>query len=177
MRGTVPGLVSPHPLVDTLPALYREDPIASRLCAGLDEVLAPVLLTLDCLGAHLDPRTAPEDLLPWLTGWVGLVPGPGTAPDTLRELVATAWQLSTWCGTARGVRLAVRLLVGVEPEVVESGGASWDAGPRPPLPGEAVPRLEIRLPPGTPQDADLAGLERLLAGVVPAHVEWRVVRG
>jgi hypothetical protein len=48
MRGTVPGLASPHPLGGTLPALYADDSFAQRLCDGLDEVLAPVLATLDC---------------------------------------------------------------------------------------------------------------------------------
>ena len=62
MRGTVPGLASPHPLGETLPALYADDSFAQRLCQGLDEVLAPLLSTLDCLPAYLDPATAPADL-------------------------------------------------------------------------------------------------------------------
>ena len=61
MRGTVDGSPSPLPLAATLPAMLREDPFAQQLCAGLDEVLAPVLLTLDGFAAYLDVATAPQD--------------------------------------------------------------------------------------------------------------------
>jgi phage tail-like protein len=36
----------------------------------LHEVLAPVVATIDCLGAYLDPALTPEDFLRWLGGWV-----------------------------------------------------------------------------------------------------------
>src|SRR5215472_8724579 len=81
MRGTVPGLASPHPLGGTLPGLYADDSFAQRLCLGLDELLAPVLATLDCLPAYLDPGTAPSDLLDWLADWVGIaIPPDGPLP-------------------------------------------------------------------------------------------------
>ena len=79
MRGIVPGLASPHPIGGTLPGLYADDSFAQRLCEGLDELLAPVLATLDCLPAYLDPGTAPLDLLEWLAGWVGIAVAPGAA--------------------------------------------------------------------------------------------------
>ena len=71
MRGTIPGLGTPHPLGSGLPALYLEDDLAQRLLAALDEVLAPVLCTLDNLDHYLDPSLAPLDFVEWLAGWVG----------------------------------------------------------------------------------------------------------
>ena len=96
MRGTVPGLASPHPLGETLPALYAEDSFAQRLCQGLDEVLAPLLSTLDCLPAYLDPATAPADLVEWLAGWVGVAIAPGMPEKRRRQLVAAAARLYVW---------------------------------------------------------------------------------
>ena len=96
MRGTVPGLTSPHPLGESLPALYADDSLAQRLCQGLDEVLAPVLATLDCLTAYLDPATAPVDLVEWLAGWVGVAVAPEMPDRRRRLLVAAAAQLYVW---------------------------------------------------------------------------------
>jgi hypothetical protein len=72
MRGLVPGLATPYPLVEILPSLLREDAFAQSICAGLDEVLAPVIATLDSLPAYLDPATVPDDMLGWLAGWMGI---------------------------------------------------------------------------------------------------------
>ena len=57
MRGLVPDLISPHPLGSTLPVVFREDDFTQRFCAGLDDVLAPVIATLDSLPAYFDPAT------------------------------------------------------------------------------------------------------------------------
>ncbi len=84
MRGTIDGLLSPHPLVETLPAMLRDDPFARSLCAGFDELLAPVILDLDTFAAHLDPMTAPDDMLIWLAQWLGVGIDSGTDPVPLR---------------------------------------------------------------------------------------------
>ena len=55
MRGTIAGLVSPAPLTETLPAMLRTDHFAQQLCASFDEVLAPVILSLDALNERLRP--------------------------------------------------------------------------------------------------------------------------
>src|SRR5215831_2087780 len=107
MRGTVPGLASPHPLGGTLPGLYADDSFAQRLCQGLDELLAPVLATLDCLPAYLDPATAPPDLLEWLAGWVGMAIDPDVPDARRRQLVADAAQLYAWRGTAYAITAIV----------------------------------------------------------------------
>ena len=72
MRGMVAELASPHPLVDTLPSMLREDSFAGGLCGSFDGLLAPVLLTLDTFADYLDPATTPEDMIPWLAQWLGL---------------------------------------------------------------------------------------------------------
>ena len=60
MRFGVEGLCSPRPFMDTMPSVYRGDPLAQQLCAAFDDVLAPIFATLDCFPAYLDPKTRPE---------------------------------------------------------------------------------------------------------------------
>ena len=63
-RGRSPALPSPHPLgPDAAGALPGRARSSRRFCDALDEVLAPVVSTLDNLPAYLDVATAPDDLL------------------------------------------------------------------------------------------------------------------
>jgi phage tail-like protein len=173
MRGTVPGLASPHPLGDTLPAVYADDSFAQRLCDGLDQVLAPVLATLDCLAAYLDPATAPTDLLEWLAGWVGIAATAEMPIKQRRELVAAAAQLYVSRGTLPAISTAIELSTGQTPEISESGGTAWSAEPGAALPGVADPRLTIRLR-ATERSLEESQLRRLISAFVPAHVPWRL---
>ena len=173
MRGHLPGLTSPFPLGATLPGLYQDDRFAQQLCAALDEVLAPVITTLDCLPAYLDPDTTSLDVLGWLAGWVGVAVD-DVAPARRRELVRRAAELHRWRGTAHGVRAAVTVWCGVEPEVLESGGSGWSTEPGAPLPGEPVPWLVVRVRVAEPSSVDAGALDGLVAAIKPAHVPHRV---
>src|SRR4051794_25978348 len=118
MRGTIAGLASPLPLADTLPAVLREDTFARELCAGLDEVLAPVLVSLDAFPAYLDLATTPDDMLPWLGQWVGMAVDPGADLHRQRRLLASAGELHAIRGTRRGIELAVEAALGLDVQVV-----------------------------------------------------------
>ncbi|HEY3002284.1 MAG TPA: phage tail protein [Kribbellaceae bacterium] len=173
MRGPL-EVRSAHPLGETLPAVYREDPFTQRFCDGLDAVLAPVLSTLDNLPAYLDLGTAPEDLLPWLAHWLGLAVDPGHDPVRQRELLRSTSELHGWQGTRRGIELAVAALLGVRAQVVESGGASWSTDAADPLPGEATPAVVVRVFPEEGRQVDPDRLNALVASLKPAHVVHRV---
>jgi phage tail-like protein len=173
MRDTVPGLPSPLPLGGTLPGLYADDSFAQRICLGLDEVLAPVLVTLDCLPAYLDPDTAPADLLEWLANWVGMAVAPDLPDARRRQLVAAAAQLYAWRGTPSAIKTIVELTTGLVPEIVESGGTSWSQEPDAPLPGDAEPVFTVRLRTPDPA-AEEPRLTAVIASFAPAHVPWRL---
>jgi len=174
MRGGVPGLVAPHPLGDTLPALYLEDTFAQRLCAGLDEVLAPVFATLDCLAAYFDPGTAPPDVLDWLAGWVGFHVDGEWSEERRRQLVRAAADLHAWRGTPRAVRDIVQMTTGEVPEIDEPGGTTWSQDPDTPLPGRRQPELVVRLRVADPAAVDQPRLSAAVAIVAPAHIPWRI---
>ncbi|MFC5150375.1 phage tail protein [Streptomyces amakusaensis] len=169
MRRAVPGLPSPHPLIDRLPAVYLEQDFLRRFLGALDEVLAPVLLAIDNLPAHLDPRSAPEDFLDWLARWVAVEPRAEGPPEQRRAAVRGAVSRHSARGTARGLAEAVRLETGVEPEIVESGGTAWSTRAGTAAPGAARPWVTVRLRLGaTP--VERVRLEELLRTEVPAHV-------
>ena len=174
MRGTIPGLPSPLPLADTLPSLLRADSFAESLCASLDEVLAPVLLSLDGFPAYLDLGTAPEDMVEWLASWLGMTIDPNAAPSQHRQLLNAAGELHTRRGTKRGLELAVEAELGVPVEVVESGGTSWSTQPGGELPGEPVPAVLVVARPPAGQDVDIERLDALVRAIKPAHIKHRV---
>ncbi|RKN44038.1 phage tail protein [Streptomyces hoynatensis] len=174
MRGLVPGLPSPHPLAAQLPAVYADHDFLRRFLGALDEVLAPVLLTLDNLPAYLHPRTAPEDFLAWIAGWVA-VEVDGERPLTQRRAVVSGAVLRhRMRGTRAGLAAVVRIETGAEPEITESGGTAWSASPGSPAPGSARPSVTVTLRVAEPGRVDLARLEHLVAEETPAHVASRV---
>jgi len=174
VRAGLPGLPSPHPLGATLPVVYREDDFTQRLCAGLDEVLAPVLATLDSLPAYFDPATAPDDMLAWLATWMGIVVDGHQSPARQRRLVHSGAEILRWRGTVRGVREAVRGLFGSDPEILEPGGSGWSVTPASPLPAAPRTDLLVRLGVPDPGSFDVRRLDALVALVKPAHLEHRV---
>ncbi|GGK23356.1 tail protein [Pilimelia terevasa] len=166
MRGTVPGLASPHPIGRTLPAMYQDDDLTRRLVAALDEVLAPVCAVLDNLPAYLDPHLAPPDFAAWLAGWVGLPDAAGP-----RALTAGAAALHARRGTPGGMAAYLTLACGVPVAVRDSGGCAWSADADGALPGDDEPWLEVTVD----GDAALsARAQELVAAVKPAHVPHAV---
>jgi len=141
VRGVVPGLASPHPLGPTLPGLYQDDPLAQRLVGAFDEVAAPVFASLDGFDAWLDPLVAPEDVLDWLAGWVGVALDQTWPIERRRAFVASAVELFRLRGTATGLAAHVAIFTGGEVEVVESGAAGWSGAQ--PLTGNNVGQAPI----------------------------------
>ncbi|GAB2964373.1 phage tail protein [Micromonospora polyrhachis] len=170
MRAAVPGLASPFPIGMALPALYLDDDFTQRFTAGLDEVLAPVLLTLDCLDAYLDLELAPPDFLDLLASWVA-APTDGTWPVALRrELVRHAVELHRWRGTARGIAREMEILTGGTVEVDDSGAVTWSSTPNTPAPPATPAEVRVRIRVPDPASVDQPRLQHLLASSVPAHV-------
>jgi phage tail-like protein len=176
MRGTVAGLATPYPLVTLLPAVYQEeDPFVARFTGGLDDVLAPIIATLDSLEAYVDPLLAPEDFLAWLAGWVGVTVNENAPVALHRATVARAAELHRLRGTVAGLRTALELLTGGEVEVEDSGGVASSSTPGTYAPGEPRPwvRVSVRVPAhtGWSPDALRAAVEAAVVAAKPAHVQ------
>lgn len=174
MRGHVPGLAHPHPLGETLPAVYHEDDFAQRLCQGLDDVTAPVEATLDCLDSYFDPLLTPEDFLEFLASWVAVALDEAWPIERRRLLVGSAVDLYGRRGTVAGVRGALWLYTGVEPEIVDSGAATWSLTPGSSAGGSARPDLVVRIRLEGASDAQRRRIDRIVSESKPAHVPHRI---
>ncbi len=179
MRAGLAGLISPHPLGDTLPAVYLADHFVQQLCGGLDEVLAPVLATLDSWDAHLDPATAPEDSLGWLAGWLGLSLDENQSTQRRRDLVATGVRLLSRRGTVDGLREALDAYLDVDSqgmavEISDPGGISWSDEPGAPLPGSAGGELLVAIRVADPQALDIRRVDAVVRAFLPAAVRHRI---
>jgi phage tail-like protein len=171
MRGAIDGLPTAHPLERRLPAVFRDDDFTVRFVSAFDEVLAPILMTLDCLDGYLDPALAPQDFVVWLAGWVACDLDETWPIQQQRALVARAVALHRWRGTVRGLTEQVRVVAGGEVTVTDSGGCSWSATSGGQLPGrpDASVQVEVR---GDGVDEDR--LRTVVAGAVPAHVSFTI---
>ncbi len=168
------GTASRTPVAAHLPALLAEDPFLSRFTAGLDDVLAPVVATLDGLTSYVDPALAPEDFLGWLAGWVGLDLDPHWPVDVRRAVLGAAAVVQSARGTAAGLAEEIRLLTGATVQVCDPGGVAWSATPGGALPGVAA-GVVVRVLHAPAQFADETGdararLDRATRAAVPAHL-------
>jgi phage tail-like protein len=174
MRGTPPGLASPHPIGEQLPGLYRDDAFTQRFTAAFDEVLAGVIQVLDCFPAYLDPALAPEDFLEWIGSWVGAAPDETWPLERRRAFVASATELFRVRGTAAGLAAHVAVFTGGEVEISEPGAAGWSRDAGAAAPAGASPDLLIRVRVQDPRGVSAARLEALVAASKPAHVPHRI---
>jgi phage tail-like protein len=174
-RALVEGLATPVPLGSLLPDVYqRHDENILTFAAALDEVIAPVWLALDCFDGYVDPMLAPTDFLTMLSQWVAFPLDGNWSEDQARRLVATAVELYRWRGTKRGLVELVKAYATVEPEVIDSGGATWSAEPGSSPPGSPEPAVRIVVALPRRVSIDLERMTRLIAANVPAHVSVTV---
>jgi phage tail-like protein len=118
-RAPAPATVSARRhLRNGVPDIYRRDatarrdrpaPFAMRFLEALEEVLDPVVATLDSLPAHLDVDLAPEHALAAIAAWLGVDEVESLPPDQRREVVRKAGALGRLRGTRAGLELALTL--------------------------------------------------------------------
>jgi phage tail-like protein len=167
MRGVVDQLAMPYPLHTLMPSVFQEDEFTVRWLAGLDDVLAPVVSTLDCLVAYVDPATAPEDFLDWLADWFGIPLDENLPSEQRRAAIAAAVPLHRTRGTPAGLAARLALASGCQVDVTDSGGVAWSQTPDTPLPGADEPWLRVVV---TGQPGSERALDELITADKPAHV-------
>ena len=174
MRGHVPDLGTAHPLLDSLPGIFQEDDWTIALTQAIDESLAPILGTIDNFAAYLDPALAPDDMLDWLAGWVGIELDETWPVERRRALIALAMQLYRKRGTRGGLAMHVRLLATGDVEVTDSGGATWSRTPGSAAPGDASYTMTVKVAKRRKGALDVARLDAIIASAKPAHVAHKL---
>jgi phage tail-like protein len=170
MRTGVPNLPTPYPLIGYLPEVYADDRFMMRWTAALDEVLASLINTIDCIGAYVDPLLAPEDFVRWLAGWFGVVLDENWSMRAQRAVIAEAVELYRMRGTMAGLRRHLQVVVDGRIEITESGGVSFSLRPRPEPPTDVEHWVHVRVwPTGTGVTAPEAVLA-VIRAAKPVHV-------
>lgn len=122
----VRALRAEHPGHDLLGRLPRVLSRGSESEGFLRRFLAPLAGLANDLDARarlrhalLDPCSAPEEALPWLAGFFGLVLDERWPARVRRALIERVMELFRSRGTIGGLTLFLRIVAGVEPIVVE----------------------------------------------------------
>ena len=99
----------------------------SALLGLMSALHAPAEALLEDVETNFDPRRAPDRFVPFLAKWVNLDLTEEPPVGRLRELVALAFELSQWRGTARGLLRFLETATGlkgfaVEEQVTDAAG-------------------------------------------------------
>jgi len=178
-RREIPGMISPFPLREQIPAMLQEDPFIVGFLDGLDEVLAPVISVLDSFDAYLDPRLAPLDRVRYLGDWVLASMDDLWTEDKVRRDVSNAASRAKWAGTARALhdRLVPHEVLGltisdfgrVDASDRATDPADWTT------PSPEIVVLKVKAMDRSP--AELERITRIARDVVPAHIAISVIAG
>lgn len=110
--------------LNQLPGVYREndevEDFTERFLSLFDATTADIDRALERLPALLDVEHVPEEVLPWLGTFLGIVFDSGWTTDQRRCLLRQAPQLYRKRGTRAGLTEAVKLVFGFEPAIDES---------------------------------------------------------
>lgn len=172
-RRLVPGLRSPFPMINYTSSMLIEDPVAQKICASLDEVLAPIISSLDCYDSYLDVFLAPMDFVKYMCTWILVNPELGWDDDTVRKSLAHAIRFYEFRGTSRGIRDFLSTVFELDVTVEESGSVitsrdSTDASTWT-IPSPPTATITVAARAGSVIDSGLIGL--VLTTAVPAHVD------
>lgn len=101
-----------------LPALYREDPISGsfveRFLANMEGINSGTEERIATAQTQFDPRTARDEMLPWLASWFDVMLDPSWNEARSRLFLANAIEFFSWRGTIAGLKLALRLAFDAE---------------------------------------------------------------
>ncbi len=113
-----------HRLLATLPRAWsRDDDVADftqRYLAPLDGVLHELDTRSAWRSVLLDPRSTPQETLPWLASFAGLVLDRRWSEEARRTLVAEAYRLFSRRGTRGALVRLLEIYLGRAPIIVEA---------------------------------------------------------
>lgn len=172
-RRGYPGAHSPFPLGHQVPAMLADDPMIRAFLAGLDEVWAPIVTTLDCFYAYLDPGTAPVDMVAFLGSWIRADVADAWNEESVRRDVAQAQRLFSMAGTAYAIRERIVPRDAESVEIDDPGATLTSAMPTDPQdwtdPGDPTVRIRVHAR-GELTDARVERIRSIIADLAPAHV-------
>jgi len=122
-------------LLGQLPMGMLEDDFFARFVGIFQEVATSFLDGVDNLENVVDVTVAPETVVRWMGGWLGVDYIDSSLPhDLQRRIVRESGKILAWRGTRRGLMGFLELVCGDGVEIEETGGvfAEGDAPRTPP---------------------------------------------
>ncbi len=176
-RGYVNDLQTPFPLIQSVPPMLAQDPFIQRMLPAFDEILAPIISTLDCLDSYFDPAIAPEDFLRYLSTWVTSNTGNEFSIPGLRHEIATAVAMSEWRGTTSCLSERFFPFDLESIELQEGGGVTVSTTATDPAtwPDAAPMVATVTVTPLKDSPNSIENITKLIEVFVPAHVQLNVV--
>lgn len=176
-RRMVTGLGTPFPLINAVPPMLAEDPFVQRMMPAFDEVLAPIINTLDCFPYYLDPSIAPMDMVTYMASWLFPSYEDQLSEEGLRHALATVVERSGWRGTKRGVIEALETFQLASIDIQDSGGTIVGGTPSDPTtwPEVAAPAVTVTCVMGPNSSLNESQIRAVMRFLVPAHVLVSVV--
>lgn len=180
-RGYLPEWMSARSrLLDLLPGIYSEGHEAEflgRYLMVFETIFDSVDATISQLPEWFAPATAPEEFLPWLASWIGLVLDDGWPLDRRRAVLARAMELHRWRGTIRGLTEHLELYTGTKPEIVEGGSGfklnkKSQLGQQLMLGGDRANHFSVILRPADPETIDRTRIRAVIESHRPAHATY-----
>lgn len=176
-RKLIPGLQSPFPMINYTSSMLIDDPVAQKICASLDEVLAPIISVLDCYDAYLDAHIAPLDFVRYMCSWILVSPELGWNETVVRNALSHAIAFYGLRGTAKGIEGFFSTVLQMDVTVEESGSVTTSRDSTDPatwtVPAPPSATITIHGQEGALADTSFASL--VLTAAVPAHVDVRLV--
>src|SRR3954464_15740913 len=120
----IKGEIATRPAINYLPGVYQDSDeenadflqrfllISAHLTSGIEE-------RLSYLHEAFDPRVTQAEFLPWLASWLAMPILEEWDEEKRREIIQRVPELYRLRGTARGLKLALRLFAGVDTEIHE----------------------------------------------------------
>lgn len=113
-----------------LPAIYAEDDLMSRFLMLFESFWSQSERQIANMDVYFDPDLTPEELLPWLAGWLNLVLDERWPQERRRLLVRHGAELYRARGTRAGLERYLELFTGVKPTIVEHRAKNMVLGSR-----------------------------------------------
>lgn len=102
-----------------LPAIYAEDDLMGRFLMLFESFWGASERQIANMDVYFDPDLTPEEMLPWLAGWLNLVLDERWPQERRRLLVRHGAELYRARGTRAGLERYLELFTGVKPTIVE----------------------------------------------------------
>ncbi len=170
-------------LRDGVPDIYRRDatarrdqppPFAMRFLHALEEVLDPIVATLDSLPAHLDVDLAPEHALAGLATWLGVDEVESLPAASRREAVRQAGALGRLRGTRAGLELALGLFFpALSLRIEDHGGVVVSTDVDAPAPPAPAALFDVYCDQPLPPEMQMA-VARCIEQWKPVHAHYKL---